>query len=116
MLESLKSLYNLGARKFGIISVPPIGCCPSQRIFNVTGGCFEIENTFARAFHSSLDALLKKLSCKLSGMKYSLGNSYEMTINVINFPQLFSKYIYQTLYDILCSFDFSHLAVDSICY
>ncbi|KAI3499275.1 hypothetical protein L1887_35070 [Cichorium endivia] len=86
----IESLYNLGARKFGIISVPPVGCCPSQRIFNVSGGCFEIENTFARAFHSSLDALLKKLACKLSGMKYSLGNSYEMTINVINFPQLFN--------------------------
>ncbi|KAL4585079.1 hypothetical protein LXL04_009693 [Taraxacum kok-saghyz] len=85
----IESLYNLGARKFGIISVPPVGCCPSQRILNVTGGCFEIENTFARAFHSSLDSLLKKLACKLSGMKYSLGNSYEMTINVINFPQLF---------------------------
>ncbi|GJX99680.1 GDSL esterase/lipase-like protein [Tanacetum coccineum] len=86
----LESLYNLGARKFGIISVPPIGCCPSQRIHNITGGCFEIQNTFAQAFHSSLDALLKKLSCKLTGMKYSLGNSYEMTINVINYPQQFN--------------------------
>lgn len=72
--ELLKSLYNLGARKFGIIGVPPVGCCPSQRIHNITRGCFEIENTFALAFHSSLDTLLKKLSCKLSGMKYSLGN------------------------------------------
>lgn len=92
-----KALYNLGARKFGIISVPPIGCCPSQRIYNSTGGCLEIENTFARAFHSSLDALLKKLTSKLSGLKYSLGNSYEMTINVINHPQLFSKYKHNPL-------------------
>ncbi|GJW16226.1 lysine histidine transporter-like 8 protein [Tanacetum coccineum] len=78
------------ARKFGIISVAPIGCCPSQRIHNTTGGCLEIENTFAHAFYSSLDALLKKLTYKLSGMKYALGNSYEMTINVINHPQLFN--------------------------
>lgn len=95
--ELLKSLYNLGARKFGIIGVPPVGCCPSQRIHNITRGCFEIENTFALAFHSSLDTLLKKLSCKLSGMKYSLGNSYEMTMNVIQHPQLFSKYKIKTL-------------------
>nr|GEY55802.1 GDSL esterase/lipase At5g55050-like [Tanacetum cinerariifolium] len=86
----LKALYNLGARKFGIISVAPIGCCPSQRIHNTTGGCLEIENTFAQAFYSSLDALLKKLTYELSGMKYALGNSYEMTINVINHPQLFN--------------------------
>ena len=88
---NIKALYNLGARKFGIISVAPIGCCPSQRIHNATGGCLEIENTFAQAFYSSLYALLKKLSCELPGMKYALGNSYEMTINVINNPQLFSK-------------------------
>ncbi|KAI3804052.1 hypothetical protein L1987_32220 [Smallanthus sonchifolius] len=86
----INALYNLGARKFGIISVPPIGCCPSQRIHNSTGGCMEIENTFARAFHSSLDVLLKKLSFKLPDMKYALGNSYEMTINVIDHPQLFN--------------------------
>ncbi|XP_076956417.1 GDSL esterase/lipase 6-like [Bidens hawaiensis] len=86
----INALYNLGARKFGIISIPPIGCCPSQRINNGTGGCLEIENTFARAFHSSLDTLLKKLSYKLPDMKYALGNSYEMTINVIDHPQLFN--------------------------
>nr|XP_043625482.1 GDSL esterase/lipase At5g33370-like [Erigeron canadensis] len=86
----IESLYKLGARKFGIISVPPIGCCPSQRLNNHTGGCFEIENTFARAFHASLDALLEKLSCELKGMKYSLGNSYNMTMNVITYPQLFN--------------------------
>nr|XP_043623127.1 GDSL esterase/lipase At5g08460-like [Erigeron canadensis] len=86
----INKLYNLGARKFGIISVSPIGCCPSQRIYNATGGCLEIENTLAQIFYSSLDALLKKLTCKLPGMKYALGNSYEMTINVINNPQLFN--------------------------
>lgn len=86
----INDLYDLGARKFGIISVAPIGCCPSQRIHNTTGGCLEIENTFARAFYSSLDALLKKLTSKLPGMKYALGNSYEMTINVIDHPQLFN--------------------------
>ncbi|KAM0041277.1 putative triacylglycerol lipase [Helianthus debilis subsp. tardiflorus] len=86
----IESLYHLGARKFGIIGIPPIGCCPSQRIHNTTGGCFEIENTFARAFHSSLDALLNKLSCELNGMKYSHGNSYEMTMNVINHAEQFN--------------------------
>ncbi|KAK7858754.1 gdsl esterase/lipase 4 [Quercus suber] len=34
----LKDLLNLGARKFGIMSVPPTGCCPSHRIYNATGG------------------------------------------------------------------------------
>ncbi|PRQ47285.1 putative triacylglycerol lipase [Rosa chinensis] len=35
----LKNLYKLGARKFGIISVPPIGCCPYARFEDVQSAC-----------------------------------------------------------------------------
>ncbi|PSS31566.1 GDSL esterase/lipase [Actinidia chinensis var. chinensis] len=86
----IKALYGLGARKFGIISVPPIGCCPSQRIFNPTGGCLEGQNDFARVFHSALGTLMSKLSSELPKMKYSLGNTYEMTMNVIQNPRTFN--------------------------
>ncbi|CAK9177894.1 unnamed protein product [Ilex paraguariensis] len=78
MLMLFWSLYSLGARKFGIISVPTIGCCPAQRIFNSTGGCLEAMNDFSRAVYSALDSLLCKISSELPGMKYSLGNTYEM--------------------------------------
>ncbi|GAY46086.1 hypothetical protein CUMW_094260 [Citrus unshiu] len=88
--KHLKALLNLGARKFGIISVPPIGCCPSQRIYNSTGGCLEILNEYARAFHASIESLLCKLSSEHKDMKYSLGNTFEMTINVLNNPFLFN--------------------------
>lgn len=90
-MSKWQTLYNLGARKFGIISIAPIGCCPSQRIFNATGGCLEELNDDAIAFHSRLDALLYKLSSEYEGIKYSLGNSYEMTMNVIQNPLPFSK-------------------------
>lgn len=89
----IQALLNLGARKFGIISVPPIGCCPSQRIYNSTGGCLEILNEYARAFHASIESLLCKLSSEHKDMKYSLGNTFEMTINVLNNPFLFSKFL-----------------------
>ncbi|KAF3434800.1 hypothetical protein FNV43_RR21886 [Rhamnella rubrinervis] len=85
----IKSLLNLGARKFGIISVAPIGCCPSQRVFNVSGGCLEELNELAREFHPILDSMLWHLSLEHEGMKYSLGNAYEMTINVIDNPLAF---------------------------
>ncbi|KAI8021099.1 GDSL esterase/lipase [Camellia lanceoleosa] len=86
----IKTLYNFGARKFGIISIPPIGCCPAQKLFNATGGCLEGMNDFARAFHFALDNLLRKISSELPEMKYSLGNSYEMTINIIQNPAPFN--------------------------
>lgn len=70
--------------------MPPVGCCPSQRLvqkllFGVDG-CFDVENDFALTFHSALDALLRHLSSQLPGFKYSLGNGYRMTIDVINNP------------------------------
>ncbi|XP_047320553.1 GDSL esterase/lipase At5g55050-like [Impatiens glandulifera] len=87
--NQVKALYDLGARKFGIISVPPIGCCPSQRL-HAAGNCFEAMNDFATSFYTSLDSLLRKLSTQLQGIKYSLGNTYEMTINVIKHPLAFN--------------------------
>ena len=95
----LQALLNLGARKFGIISVAPVGCCPSQRISNATGGCLEDLNDHARAFHAVLASLLLKLSSQYGGMKYSLGNAYEMTINVIENPLLFSmQFTHSSIY------------------
>ncbi|KAL2476920.1 GDSL esterase/lipase [Forsythia ovata] len=91
----IEALYNLGARKFGIISVAPLGCCPAQRLVqkSLTGkdGCFEAMNDIAIAFHSALDTLLYNISSQLPDMKYSLGNAFKMTIDVIKKPHNFSK-------------------------
>ncbi|XP_048128353.1 GDSL esterase/lipase At4g28780-like [Rhodamnia argentea] len=89
--NQLKNLMGLGARKFGIISVPPIGCCPSQRVRSGTGECLEVLNELAVAFHSQLRAMLKKLSSEHESMKYSLGNAYNMTIDVNVNPLPFFK-------------------------
>ncbi|CAN6685203.1 unnamed protein product [Malus baccata var. baccata] len=86
----LKGLIHLGARKFGIISIAPIGCCPSQRVYNASGGCLEDLNDLAVAFHSRLDALMSKLSSEYKDVKYALGNAFEMTINVIRNPLPFN--------------------------
>lgn len=48
------------------------------------------------SFHSALDALLLNLSSQLPGFKYSLGNGYRMTIDVINYPQAFGNAITNT--------------------
>ncbi|KAH6767278.1 hypothetical protein C2S52_018261 [Perilla frutescens var. hirtella] len=92
--QHITALYGLGARKFGIISVPPVGCCPFSRLvqLNYTGNtdCFQPMNDFAQAFHLALDGLLINISSQLPGMKYSLGNTYNMTMDVINMPRNYS--------------------------
>lgn len=100
----MQSLYKLGARKFGIISVPPIGCCPALRIQNTTGGCLEDLNTLATEFYSTINTLLIKLSTDYSDIKYSLGNAYEMTINVIDNPHPFGEQFYLRNTKYICTF------------
>ncbi|CAI9272261.1 unnamed protein product [Lactuca saligna] len=82
----LKNLYSLGARKFGVISVPPIGCCPIARSFSPVRDCAKEPNDLAIAFYTPLESLLKNLSSTLEGFKYSLGNAYNMTMNIIENP------------------------------
>ncbi|WCJ32768.1 GDSL esterase/lipase 4 [Euphorbia peplus] len=80
--QHLQNLYDMGARKFGIITVGPVGCCPSMRAMNKTqtgeGGCLRKANDLAIAFHNSIDTSLKYMSSKLPQFKYSLANSYSM--------------------------------------
>ncbi|KAL7237301.1 hypothetical protein ACSBR2_003568 [Camellia fascicularis] len=90
VMSELQTLYKFGATKFGIIGVLPIGCCPARRVYNATGGCLEGMNNFARAFHFALDTLMRKISSELPEMKYSLGNTHELIINVIQNPSHFN--------------------------
>lgn len=92
LIESIwQSLYDIGARKFGIIGIPPIGCCPAERLHNVTGGCIDEANEFAKEFHNATELLLEQMKSELPGMTYSLGNSYEMTMAVIENSYAFGK-------------------------
>ncbi|KAL3723668.1 hypothetical protein ACJRO7_035782 [Eucalyptus globulus] len=86
----LTALYNLGARKFGIVSIPPVGCCPYARLQNLnkTGspGCLTDMNNYAQAFYATISGLLQNLTSQLQGMIYSLGDAYNMTSTLMDVP------------------------------
>lgn len=86
-----QNLFELGARKFAILGVPPIGCCPFSRLSDDGDHCHKEMNEYARDFQTTLGVLLQKLSSEYREMKYSLGNAYEMTMNIIEDPHKFSK-------------------------
>lgn len=88
----MQDLYELGGRKFGIIGIPMIGCCPSQRARNDTGACYEELNDVAQIFHNAMELVLRELQIKYPEFKYALGNSYEMVASVYENPMPFSKY------------------------
>lgn len=86
-----QKLYDLDARKFGIVSIPPIGCCPFQRFIGKTGECVKESNDLAQSFYNATETMLIKMSSQAVGMKYSLGNAYAMTLDIIDNPLVFGK-------------------------
>ncbi|KAL6222203.1 hypothetical protein ACLB2K_005595 [Fragaria x ananassa] len=83
----LRNLYKLGARKFGIVSVGAIGCCPIYRKSNKSGDCKEAMNVDAQLFYSALRGLLQKLSSECKGLKYALADAYKLTRLIIDQPE-----------------------------
>ncbi|KAL2333868.1 hypothetical protein Fmac_015081 [Flemingia macrophylla] len=83
-ISHLKNLLNLGARKFGVLSVPAIGCVPIAT--NGSGYCVKELNSFAGFFYIMLDGVLQGLKSEFPDMKYSLGNSYDITYSITNNP------------------------------
>ncbi|KAF2306325.1 hypothetical protein GH714_016449 [Hevea brasiliensis] len=85
----LQKLYDLGARKFGIVGIPALGCCPFERFIRKTGDCVKELNDLAQAFFNATETILIKLSSQFVAMKNSLGNSYTMTLDIIDNPLVF---------------------------
>ncbi|EEE57542.1 hypothetical protein OsJ_07871 [Oryza sativa Japonica Group] len=72
----VKDLYVLGARKFAVIDVPPIGCCPYPRSLQPLGACIDVLNELARGLNKGVKDAMHGLSVSFSGFKYSIGSSH----------------------------------------
>ncbi|CAD6230017.1 unnamed protein product [Miscanthus lutarioriparius] len=65
----VKALYVLGARKFAVIDVPPIGCCPYPRSLHPLGACIDVLNELARGFNKGVKAAMHGLSLSFQGFR-----------------------------------------------
>ncbi|KAF8729504.1 hypothetical protein HU200_017443 [Digitaria exilis] len=76
----LLALHRLGARRFGIVDVPPLGCVPSVRVTSPDGEshCVDGANALAGGFNDLLRSLMANLTASgaLPGATYSVGSSY----------------------------------------
>lgn len=88
MIEKRQDLYNLGARRIGVFSLPPIGCLPSQR--TLEGGaqreCVEKYNDLAELFNNKLSMEITSLSQNLPFAKMVYVDGYYLPLDMIQNP------------------------------
>ncbi|KAI4982031.1 hypothetical protein ZWY2020_022523 [Hordeum vulgare] len=78
--KHVKALYGLGARRFGVIDVAPIGCVPMVRAVSLFGdrGCNGFADKLAKDFDDALGNAMADLAASLPGMRYSVGSAYKL--------------------------------------
>ncbi|KAM7259827.1 hypothetical protein ACFE04_015568 [Oxalis oulophora] len=84
----LKELYEIGARKIGVFSAPPIGCVPSQRttLGGIQRDCADNENKLAILFNSKLSTVIDHLNRQFSDSKIVYMDVYYSLLNIIQNP------------------------------
>lgn len=70
----ITSLYDMGARRFGIVNVGLVGCGPFMSYSS--RGCDDSMNKRAAEFNDAVKPLLASLRSKLHGLRYSLADFY----------------------------------------
>ncbi|KAG9457626.1 hypothetical protein H6P81_002134 [Aristolochia fimbriata] len=81
LTSAIQTLYAKGGRKFGFLSLSPLGCLPAFRALNPVnpeaGGCFEDVSALALAHNHALSSVLTGLDRVLPGFKFSNSDFYE---------------------------------------
>ncbi|KAM7513096.1 hypothetical protein LguiB_011971 [Lonicera macranthoides] len=92
LTTALQELYMKGGRKFGVLSLGPLGCLPALRAVNPganEGGCFEEASGLALAHNNALKSVLAGLQLALQGFKYSNSNLYNWLDDRMKNPSLY---------------------------
>ncbi|KAF1873844.1 hypothetical protein Lal_00029550 [Lupinus albus] len=84
----LQELYEVGARRIGVFSIPVIGCVPSQR--TIGGGilreCSDSSNQGAIFFNSKLSSQMDILQTKLPDSRLVYLDSYNPFLDMLQNP------------------------------
>ncbi|KAK1301115.1 GDSL esterase/lipase [Acorus calamus] len=84
--RQLKTLYDLGGRRFLIAGLGPLGCIPNQIGYSneSTDNCVEHTNRMASRFNSKLKSMLRGLNSDLSGAYFLYWDIYTSSMNIID--------------------------------
>ncbi|XP_023006841.1 GDSL esterase/lipase 2-like isoform X2 [Cucurbita maxima] len=82
---ALKEVYKYGGRKFGFMTVPPLGHMPSSRIKRSVQ-FFEEASSITRLHNQLLPDALQKLGIQLKGFKYAFADTHTLLLQRIINP------------------------------
>ncbi|KAM7260850.1 hypothetical protein ACFE04_026325 [Oxalis oulophora] len=85
--KQLKRLYKLGARKFLINKVTPMGCTPF--VAKQSHACNEMRNELVSYYNARLRHELPRLQSKHQGFQYTLGDIYKVMMDAIQKPNVY---------------------------
>ncbi|CAN1286261.1 GDSL esterase/lipase APG, partial [Linum perenne] len=90
-LSAIQGLYNLGGRKLGVTSLPPLGCLPAARtIFGYhEQGCVSNINTEVQQFNKKVTSAAASLQKQLPGMKIVIFDIFKPLYDLVKKPSDF---------------------------
>ncbi|XP_070664184.1 GDSL esterase/lipase EXL3-like [Malus domestica] len=88
LTPKIVELYGLGARRIGVVSLPAIGCVPSQRTLSggIDRGCSETANQAASLFNSKLSAQIDAFNRRLPEARLVYLDIYNTLLSLIQNP------------------------------
>ncbi|XP_010258913.1 PREDICTED: GDSL esterase/lipase At1g71250-like [Nelumbo nucifera] len=81
--QQLLALYNMGARKFVVYSLGPIGCTPNQLVGQ---SCADKVNQMVLLFNSALRSLIIDLNLHLPGVDFAYADAYGIITDILVSP------------------------------
>lgn len=91
----LQRLYDLGARKFVVMSLYPNGCSPMVRAripIPMPTDCVQAINVPLRLYNNNLRSLVDEMTQKMPGSKLVYVNVYKIIRDIIRTPTQHGKY------------------------
>ena len=84
----VKNMYGLGARKFGVTSLPPLGCLPAARtLFGYhESGCVSRINTDAQQFNKKVSSAATNLQKQLPDLKIVIFDIFKPIYDLVQSP------------------------------
>ncbi|CDP05729.1 unnamed protein product [Coffea canephora] len=80
----LKQIHSLGARKFVVVGLGSLGCCPGQRHDTGNEQCNQDINALAIKYNQGLASMLAGLKSVLNDFSYSLFDTYTVLLDIID--------------------------------